>query len=42
MGENAYVTLIFYLINFFFGLFAISRAAPVAYGGSRLGVESEL
>ena len=27
---------VFYL--FIFGLFAISRAAPAAYGGSRLGV----
>ena len=26
----------------FFGLFVFSRAVPVAYGGSQLGVELEL
>ena len=32
----------FLVLLFFFNIFAISWAAPSAYGGSRLGVESEL
>ena len=36
------VIFLFFFFNFYFCLFAISWAAPEAYGGSQARVESEL
>ena len=42
--NDATITLFVFMCQFkyFFGLFFFFRATPMAYGGSRLGVESEL
>ena len=34
-GKMTNMVILFYFIYLFFGLFAFSRAAPMAYGGSQ-------